>query len=75
MFIVERRILKLDKALFNEAAKEPYQHLFKMTDLGNMLFNALAKAGCEPLFRADIEQSPIQFTGIEINVPIQLEEK
>lgn len=68
--IIERRLLMLDRTLFNEFAKPPYAHLLAMTDLGNMIFYALEKAGCQPLFRADIKEIPIPFLGIEINVPI-----
>ena len=64
---IERKILKLPKELFNEAAKPPYSHLFAMTDLGNMMFKALDEAGLKPLFRAT---DPKSFDGIEINVAI-----
>lgn len=67
--LVGRKLLELPKDLFNEAAKPPYQHLFAMTDLGNMLFAALQKAGLNPLFRN--EKQPIgalQFASIEVDV-------
>ncbi len=70
---IERKILELDQALFNEAAKPPYSKLFAMTDLGNMLFKALESAGCKPQFRAATDESPIPFLGIEINVATKIE--
>lgn len=65
---IERRVLELPRELFNEAAKPPYAHLLAMTELGKMLFFALEKVGLNPLFRAAIDERPIPFLGIEIDV-------
>lgn len=69
----ERRVLELSDALFNEAAKPPFTRLFAMTDLGNMIFNALDRARCKPLFRSDLSNAPIRFSTIEVSVPVPVE--
>lgn len=71
-YAIERRMLILDQALFNEAAKAPFAHLFAMTDLGNMLYDALKIAGASPMFRVNQLADPLRFSGIEISVPVPI---
>jgi hypothetical protein len=65
----ERTTIKLPKELFNEAAKPPYEKLFKMTDFGNMLYKALDEANLKPQFHLINGTSPLEFDSIEIWAP------
>lgn len=70
--IIERRRLDLPIDLFNEAAKQPYKHLFKSSTIDKLIFAALDKVGLEPKSSVT-DEMPLRFDSIIVNVPIKEE--